>query len=761
MSNAILLIQNSEVPLLNDVSIPVTYSIEDLRSPDKTSSDYAYTIELPGSKELDLIFGGIFDPAATSALFNPNLKTDVLLMIGAEDIFKGSIKLNKSFWDVNTGDTKYICDFVGSKSDLFHGIGEKFLYGNDNPADDLDFSEYDHVLSKTNVENSWATSNMVNGVNTALVAGTGYRYGLIDYGHLGSGVNGGSGYDFKIQHLRPMLAAREYLYKIFTDAGKTWTSTFLDGIFFKKLFIPPISAVTKPQTQIDNSSCYVGISTGGVIFNESMGHTVGGIWVGSAGDINQIEFDDDTTGDLNDPNNIWDTTAFELTAPYDGLYNFTLNPTISISINRTGGTGTLTKYGFDYSVGFRIQKWDGIAWQAVLATAFNQGTHPVDFVPNPYVTSMPLSGQVSLDAGDLIRCIVDTRIQNAPLLDVALNPITDGTVTYAVDFDATVGNVNTFAVTVDPLILEGEDVEINNTIPLNVKQKDFVKGIFQMFNLYMQQDKTNPNNYLIEPYNTFFSGTPVDWTDKVDATEPIEVVVMGELEAKRYIRQFKEDGDYFNKTYQDNWGVVYGRQEDKVENQFLTSENKVECVFSPTPMVGQFNSVNEYMIMPHIYSYENGAIEPVTSNIRILIYNGLIDGLYTQGASSCWNLVTASGDNLKTQIPYAGSLDTFNAPTFDLNFGVPDEIYIETSPAYTWASTNLTTDYWEDFINRISNKDSRLVRMNLILEPSDIKNLDFRKPVIIMGVKYLLNEVGPYESTERKSTPVELIKFLV
>ena len=759
MSNATLYIQNTEVPLLNDVSIPIVYSIEDIISPDKTSTNFALTIELPGTKELDLIFESIFDPAADLQYFNPNLKTDVQLNVANVDVFVGSIKLVKAVNNLETGSTKYICDFIGSKADLFHEIGEKYLTGNTDPLDDLDFSEYDHDLTVTNVTNSWATSNVVSGTPTALVAGAGYRYGLIDYGMDGSGVNAtAAGYDFNIKHLRPLLAVREYLEKIFEAAGKTWTSSFLDGIFFKKLFIPPSEPLTKPQTTIDDGSCYVG--TTGVNYGEALTYSgAGGIWNGSSGDINVLELDDDTTGDLDDPNGIWDTTLFQFTAPQDGIYHFTLNMTVGIGISRLGGTGLFQWCSYDYSIAIQIQKFISGVWSTVAATPFNAGSQPLNTPPNSYNTSMPLNADVICSTGDLVRCIVDTRVTNALLQDVAFNPIVDGTVSYGPGISATSSNVNTLGITIDSELIEGEEVEVNRTLPLKIKQKDFVKSIFQMFNLYVYEDKNTPNNYLIEPRDSFFSTTKVDWTDKLSISTPVENLIMGELDAKRYIRRFSEDGDYFNKLYQDSWGEVYGTKEDTVENQFLTGENVIECIFSPTPMVGQYNSVNEYMIIPHIYSFENSVAEPMVSNIRILLYNGLLNGLYTQGTSPCWNLVSTAGDNLQTQIPYTGTLDTFDSPTFDLNFGVPEEIFIETSPPYVWASTNLSTDYWNNFIELISNKNSRVVRMGMILDEADIKTFDFRKPVIVRGVTYLVNKIDGYDPTDRRITMIEFLKL--
>lgn len=153
------------------------------------------------------MFEFAFDTNVDLTSFNPNIKTPVRIVAGSTQVFRGSLKLNKSIRNRNTGSVKYICDFIGEKADLFNTIGEKYLIGNDDPADDLDFSTYDHTLNVTNVQASWSTST---------TAGAGYVYGLIDYGFENSGINGGNDTIFYVQHLRAQLFVREILEAIFT-----------------------------------------------------------------------------------------------------------------------------------------------------------------------------------------------------------------------------------------------------------------------------------------------------------------------------------------------------------------------------------------------------------------------------------------------------------------------------------------------------------------------------------------------------------------
>jgi hypothetical protein len=746
MSNAILYIQDTEIPLLNDISIPVNYSIQDIRYQSDSSADFIKTVELPSTKELDLIFENIFSPSIDLQYFDPNLKTDARLRIGNNDVFTGSIKLVKIFHSLDTGITKYICDFIGKKSDLFYNIGDKYLTGNDDPADDLDFSTYDHIINTTNITDSWSASNYVGGVVTAVSAGVGYRYALIDYGYLGSGNNGGGGYTFKVPHLRPLLFVREFLNKIFTDAGKTWTSTILDSALFKKLVIPPSDVIKLTDATLIDRQLFAGINSS-MLVSHSMTLS-GSVW-NSAVNTDIIEYNDDSTSPLFDTGGHFNTGTHIATIAGNGDYTITANISLYMVVNNTGAVnGPLANVpSRDHYAQVFIQKYIGGVWTTVASSGPINGNGANSFYE-------PLSAVYEGYAytGDQFRAVVTTFILNADLKNGIGNTITTGTTTYDVSVSyVSAPSENGFRVKVKNELQEGDDVEVNKCIPLKIKQKDFLKGIINMFNLYLTIDPSNSDNYLIETYGSFFNGTPVDWTSKLDISKPIETLIMGELDYKKYNFKFKDDGDYFNKSYKDNWGETYGTKTYSVTNQFLTNETTTEVVFSPTPMVGTVNSLFTYTIIPHIYNYDNSEISNINSNIRILQWNGLKTGY--------WDLKSNSGSNLQTEIPFAGTIDDPQTPTFDLNFGVPNEIYVETIPDYVWPSANLSTTYWDSFISNISNKNSRIVIMYMVLDDADIKSFDFRNPVIINGVKYTVNKIENYETMGRESTRVEFLKM--
>ena len=90
-----ILIDGVEIPLFTDAPTPVTLSIEDIREPDKTSSSYSESIELPYTKELVVITDDIASTNSAQTNFNPNYKTPAEIIQNGVTVIKGAMKIKK------------------------------------------------------------------------------------------------------------------------------------------------------------------------------------------------------------------------------------------------------------------------------------------------------------------------------------------------------------------------------------------------------------------------------------------------------------------------------------------------------------------------------------------------------------------------------------------------------------------------------------------------------------------------------------------
>jgi hypothetical protein len=209
----IFLPSSGSIDMYDDVSTPLNFSIADIRFPEKRNSNYSKTIKIPGTKNNNLLFGNIFDVNVTDGSFNPNAKVKGILTIDDENQINGYIQM-LSITINDDSKIEYEVMILGNVGNIFNALGTAELTA-------LDLSDYDHTYDYATQVASW-TNTYVNG----------YCYPLIDYGF----DNDLSKVD--VEHLLPALFLRTYIDKIFQSVGYTYTSSFFNIDYFKKLIVP-------------------------------------------------------------------------------------------------------------------------------------------------------------------------------------------------------------------------------------------------------------------------------------------------------------------------------------------------------------------------------------------------------------------------------------------------------------------------------------------------------------------------------------------
>ena len=142
------------------------------------------------------------------------------------------------------------------------------------------------------------------------------------------------------------------------------------------------------------------------------------------------------------------------------------------------------------------------------------------------------------------------------------------------------------------------------------------------------------------------------------------------------------------------------------------------------------------------------------SNIRIL------QAKLATGVTS-WDILDAAGTSVLgsyTNYPYAGHLDDPDAPTNDLSFGAPRELFFLLLAGAL--NINQFNVYWASYLAEITDKDAKLLTANFKLAFKDINNLDFSKYIYLDGSLWRLNKIVDFNATEEDTCNVELIKLI-
>jgi len=770
-------IEGRRLDVFEGFDFSFNYGVADIRNPEKRSTEYSKTIKCPATKSNDAIFGHIYDVnisnnynANTSNInvnFNPNKKAEARVIADGVEVMAGVVQLRKV---IQKGHAyTYEVVFIGKLLNIFSKLGDKELSGKDeNGLRYLDFSEYDHYLTYTNQVNSW----------TATI-GEGYIYPLIDWGTSSFYTSSGERI-YNVTDFRPAIYVKTLIDKIFDFAGFSYTSNFFDSTTFKSLIVPVTKPMTITEDNFQNKLFQIGKSViQNVIVNDG---TNPAIVVGNQGyfinpqttprlcytNETTPNFDNGTSADGNYlvPSDPFSSPSlgykWVVNSDTSGIYNLTASAnlickefgdiaivraqsgesgrtyfagTLRIRRKRGNATTTIAESNWSFTLGLSIPNAPSINSQEVVVIGEN-----VEALENDEFF-------VDFEASNSDYGYTNYFITFHP--DTGLVPVIDS---YYLDFNATDGLF--YNEYLNEGILEGELVDLSDNLP-DTEMSEFLTSIFKMFNLFVEVDPNNENNLLIETRDDFYkAGGTKDWTYKLARDKDVTLEPLGVLTDREYIYTYSEDGDYYNERYQNNRGHAYGRSRIEVDNDFVQSSKEVEVIFSPSPLVNDHPSNR---IIPKIYDadMEEGA-KPTDANIRILYYGGLLT------SNPVWHHKSITGDTQRATYPYAGHWDNPTTPTLDINFGLPYELYYQ-SNGFTGTlqvtNANLYNLYHRNYINEITDKDSKVMTALFYLEPTDINTLDFRDQIVIDNSYWRLNKVMNYNPFKEGLTKVELIKI--
>lgn len=723
-----------------ELPVSTNMSIADVREPDKRQGSFSKTITIPGSGEVKKAFEFIFQVNSTLTSFNPNLKTPAKYYVNEVLVFDGALQLlkinNKFVNDYES--TTFECSLLGETGNLFLDIAGLYLT-------DIDFSDLDHTFT------------FASSMFAPAVIGTGYAYPFIDYGSFFGGVEQSTTWAFR--YLKPAIFEREYVSRIFSDAGYTWeASGYFDTDYEKRIIIPDVNqgAAKMAQADIDNNQAYVGRNS---TYSNSVanGSTLGVTWVyySPYSYINFVIPLDYESAPYFDPNNRWDSASlWRFTVNDPGNYTFIATLDIDLVIvSSPAGTVTYSGNAGFYSLQIDVQRSTdgGTSWVQV---AQNEHRFEVSeaIANNTINTKFSVSvDQGSVTSGTLYRVgLLQGADRQIIYYDGALNPITTGT--SSVRIDLKVGS-SFYAKMQTPDLVEGQTLRMNTTVPQNISQLDFITSIIKMENLYVEPSKTIKNEYIIKVRDEFIDSdgnNALDWTDKWDISKPQEVIPMGELDFNRLRFTYKSDKDHYNKIYEDKYKEVYGTEIIDTENEFIKKEKRVEVVFSATPIGG--TSLND-IVAPRFYEKDSttNVVKPIKCNIRRLYWGGL---------KTCneFQFITGSAINYRTTYPFAGHVDDPINPTVDLCWDNPYELYWF-YPGRTYTNNGRYNERYSQFIEEITDKDSKIVRMWFNLNETDIAKFTFSKLVFVRDTYYLVNKIMDYNPQNKSVTQVELLKL--
>ena len=712
-----------EVPLTDDVSLnKVAYDIE---NPQIRKTDFTKSITIPSTAETNKLFENLFDVKVALQTFNPNLKTSYQLIIDGISVLNGYCQLIDIV--IVDGLINYVLNAKGAVGDLYQSIGEAKL-------EDLDFISLNHTWNKTNIEASWTPT-----------LGQGYVYPMIDWGAKSSQSI------WQIEDFKPAIFLKEYIDKIFAGAGYTYTSNFFTSTRFKSLVIPQSSdVVSLSDATIKNRQF--------VAERDATNQT--GIYVGSfvnPSGMGILIFNNVGSPFYNTSGNDYNATNGKWTVAEKGNYSFKGYIKSNFVYNEVNASNT-TYYNYLLNplryktavINIALVRERSSVFTVIDSLELNitremRGENITSSYTSPNFVNSFKSAALDFEVGDIITVRV-----------AGINIDAFGSIGYISGATLTLQTDSQLGITVERKeILSGETMTMSDTTPKDIKQTDLLNAIIKRFNLYLEYDTNNDKNIIIEPREDYLTTDVEDLQSWVDVSKDKIIKPLGALENGQYRFTDKEDEDLVNTVYQTRKGDVYGNKLLTLDNDFQTSEKVIETIFAACPLV--LSEGNDRIISSIAFPRDVGGFAQEVALPKLLYWGGLLDTNYN------WFLDDGSTLWTKTTYPYAGHLDNPYNPTFDLCWGVPKLLFYDFSAGglldLLYTDSNCFNIYWKQYIDEITDKDSKILEVYLVLDSHRYDLLSFRKQYFIDGVYWRLLDVSDFNPLDGETVKCRFIKL--
>lgn len=670
ISDLIIRTDVGDFDLFGSEDIVQTFSIFNIEDISGRSSDYTNEFDLPLTNNNRKII--------EFADLIPTINTFAYRRVPCEIIVSG-LTFRKGFIVLNEIDETIRCRFFTGNASFYEKIKSIDLPG----------------LAWDDLNHTWSLANAVAAANTS----SGYIYPVIDMGEQVRTVN-----TIDVKKTLPCTHNKTILQKIMQWAGYTYSFGTTPTQFNRSITAynkknPVFTTDLINQSSYSAAIQYVDVNmpvlnlsrtgTGGVFYNleyEIAGST-------------QIVFPFFSTP-LTGNSSLFNFNNNNFTAATTGNYNysFDIDPNyFLLPPSVTTGLGS-SIFGIEGYLDIRLYK-NGIRYD------------------DPNIIGVVKTGTVALSQGDIFKCIVVyvtkfTHVRpttfDSPFITVTRPNVI---LIYALNPN------QKMSITLDANITFGSTIPYSSILP-QINCSDWVRDMAIRFGWVLNVDEYLKHVTIIS-FNEILQSQPVDWSDKLDETNPPNIKFdFGNYAQNNYIKH-KPDKSIVDEPFGTNYNL-------KIQNYNLPIDK--ELYVSPYAATELIDWNGDYT--SYINIYKDGLFS-LDAEPRILFLRPeRKDFTYYAGVSS----------TLINDINFCYFID-FNE---DFNMGFANNLFTKNSLILVnilQGSKRITNDF----------------KLNLI----DIKQLDLTKPVYVNQFQslFLISQVLQYNYTKYQSTSVELIKL--
>ena len=772
--------------ILDSETLPLalTYQINNLNDLTKQKTGFSKTFTIPADRHNCTILEPML--AVNAERTNINWQPARISVDGVT-VFKGMLRVEKGI----TGNGGYFsCHIIQDSIDWANLLDEKKIC-------DLAFAE-DGKKNFQQVVSSWTNhpqpddnyGNIVNFFNHPdNYFGNGFPfagltpplnkdfiYGVANYGEWNCvTAQPANPYYKNSNDFHPAMFAYRIIHKIFNDIGYKLESNFIESETFRRLIHPFTSGEDYMVSNLYGSD-----SDHSTTVKRFVKTTAGGTFDAGGECPN--------TGLFGGPMSITRYDYPNLVPGFDNGNNWSSNS------QNTGYTVPFTS-NYDISIGatgFVAQSFLATSWSYFRFVVLKNGQW-LTYGNNAYVGGTRHVDEAGIGDGLTINDQAVVPLQAGDVISVKFEFVNYSDVYNAwCDYEEVSLNIFPVVSGVAPEV----DVNISKVLPC-VSQKNYLKGITELFNLQWIADKeTKVVN--VEPYDEFFgTGKVLDWTEKLDRTSWTDKFIAKD-QARNVSFEYKEDSSdkgietLYDWREQNNLDLYKSYELinlDRFKKETLKLGSTIfhstwrfnNYGVQPNPTIhpgnhphapnayawgdltwtpAQNNSKNP--LMPVIWTEEGGLINGYSrppykklpkAGIRILNYYGV---------QECSKYKYIKEDATTFELEKYPYMDWINGwkknvavDEFNLSWDDFDDGYGNVSPG-------LFTKYWKNAYNKVSG-GAALRTCKMALTSVDINLFDYRDIIHLkidnVSTYWTVYKIKDYKPNKRELTTVELVEW--
>jgi hypothetical protein len=503
------------------------------------------------------------------------------------------------------------------------------------------------------------------------------------------------------------FSAKTLLDKIFSEAGLTYESTYLEGTDFEQQYVMFTNGGSTIASNDD--------------FQENARTTLASAQTIAANSTAIVDLVDNGNNCYDEGNN-WNNTTHKYIVGESGLYNVNL----TYSVRTAGVPGNR-----QFKVRVVVDPASGGSNYNILSQTWaSEGA-----VINRQLSTLSEDGAVILLAGDQLYVEVEND-STSSTLDV------EGTNYFAG------GGERTSLEIVAEASIGGYEVNVAGSAP-KMLQFDYLTSLQKMFNLVFIPDTLKPNHFLVETFEDYMAaGSTLDWSNKVDYGKDVVIKPTTDIQTAQYRWTYSQGKDFVTQAVEDSLDRVYGQYEvTDTGNEFATGVNEIRPKFAPYMM-----SLVPGTSVPilRLITQDGSAVKDPAP--RIAYWGGL------SGEFGGWTLKIETGvDYNFNAVPI---MSNYSVPQpdpgdNDLNYGMEQALY----PIAAQPSQTLYFRFWATYVLELYSVEARTMSCQMRLNEQDLQTWRFNDKIYIKDTYYRILSIS-YDANAPGTAQVELIRKL-